>query len=37
MCLNVISKWQVNYVYREANRVAHGLAKMALKQVNDTV
>jgi hypothetical protein len=34
-CLRCIPWWQVNHVFREANRVAHELAKMALKQAND--
>ncbi|XP_059462829.1 uncharacterized protein LOC132191757 [Corylus avellana] len=35
--LNIFPRWQVNHVHREGNRVAHGLARMALQQVNDTV
>ena len=37
LCLNALTRWQVNHVYREANRVAHGLAKLVLNQVNETV
>jgi ribonuclease HI len=36
-CLKNIPRWQVNHVFREANRVAHELAKHALKQANDIV
>jgi ribonuclease HI len=35
--LRGISRWQVNHVLREANRVAHELAKLALKKENDNV
>jgi ribonuclease HI len=34
-CLRCITRWQVNHVFREANRVVYELAKMALKQAND--
>ncbi|XP_059436338.1 uncharacterized protein LOC132169298 [Corylus avellana] len=34
--LNKFSRWQVKNVHREGNRVAHGLARLALQQVNDT-
>ena len=37
LSLNAFSKWRVNHVYHEANRVVHGLAKLALEQVNDTM
>ena len=36
-CLRGISRWQVNHVLRGANRVAHELAKLTLKQENDSV
>lgn len=35
--LNSIPRWQVHHVFPEANRVAHELAKQALKQANDIV
>ena len=36
-CLRGISRWQVNHVCQGANRVAHELAKLALKHDNDSV
>jgi hypothetical protein len=37
LCLNDFPKWQVNHVYRVANKGANGLAKMTLQQFNDSV
>lgn len=35
--LNVYSKWKVEHVHREANKVAHNLAKLAIQQATDSV
>ncbi|XP_059454956.1 uncharacterized protein LOC132185163 [Corylus avellana] len=35
--LNAIPMWNVEHVHREANKVAHRLAKLALTQANDIV
>jgi hypothetical protein len=37
LSLNNIPECKVDHVHREANRVAHGLTKLALKSGNETV